>query len=58
MLNTPEVEYQNLVNEIHTLEELLYDDYGDTVEQLGQARTNELEARLIALKVKRNTFFD
>ena len=50
-------EYWSLVNQIDSLEEFLYDDYGDTVDQLGQAKTDELEKELIELKAKRVNFF-
>lgn len=35
---------------IYDLEEFLYDDFGDTVEQLGMDRVRELEAELQALR--------
>jgi hypothetical protein len=43
-------EYYNLVNKIDSLSEFLYDDYGDTVDQLGIERTNELELEYKSLK--------
>ena len=42
-----------LNNQINQLEEFLFDDYGDTVAQLGIEKVRELEAELKELKTKR-----
>ena len=41
-----------LINRINSLSEFLYDDYGDTVEQLGLEKTMELEKEWEELKAK------
>lgn len=43
---------QKLQWQIDQLREFLFDDYGDTVAQLGIDRTRELEREYAALKVK------
>ncbi len=40
----------SLQNEISELEEFLYDDFGDTVAQLGIEKTRELETKLATLQ--------
>ena len=46
--------YNKLSDEINELEEFLYDDYGDTVKQLGREKTAELEAKYNALRKQRS----
>ena len=47
--------YLELTEQINNLGEYLYDDHGDTINQLGKERTNELELEYKALIEKRNT---
>jgi predicted HAD superfamily Cof-like phosphohydrolase len=51
-------EYLDLVDQIDSLSEFLYDDYGDTVDQLGIDKTNELESDLKDLKEQLRTLND
>ena len=47
-----------LRNQIDSLGEFLYDDYGDTVEQLGMEKTRELELEYQELKDKLSTLLN
>lgn len=41
---------QSLIAEIDALEYFIYEDYGDTIEQLGEEETHKLEDHLKELK--------
>ncbi len=51
-------EYLDLLDQIDSLSEFLYDDYGNTVDQLGIDKTNELESELKDLRERLRTLND
>jgi len=48
------VELNELLDKINSLEEFLFDDYGDSVAQLGQERCDELEVELNTMRQRRS----